>query len=303
MVKLVFFCPVRSTNPLLKDFPDGSMAWNYPMLVPLRFGEWHRVAQLEVAPPGPYNASWTYGGAAGGIGKMCAVWGQDMLFMGLFMYSFGWGMNTWCLSWFDLFFCHSFVVIDWWHSWLFDCLFGCTVSTLLINGEIPAGLSSIQPETGMMQYNVHPCSSNWRCGTQKAPKLIPSCFVMESCGGSTFFQSKRSFSNTGPNQRWHRSLSVSLRTQHCCVSSGSERGSSSASYADAEFDAGSGNRWAVYQCALGRTGGRNLQEIWSNALNQRKTGYIKLNFTLNESYKISVCFINQSPSASFSWHG
>jgi len=45
-----------------QDFPDGSMAWNYPLLVALRFAEWPRLASLEREAPEPWGAKWVYGG-------------------------------------------------------------------------------------------------------------------------------------------------------------------------------------------------------------------------------------------------
>eukprot|EP00435_Cladocopium_sp_Y103_P001242 s639_g1.t1 len=53
---------VFTRAPGQSDFPDGSMAWNYPLLVALRFGEWRRVASLEREPPEPWGAKWVYGG-------------------------------------------------------------------------------------------------------------------------------------------------------------------------------------------------------------------------------------------------
>uniref|UniRef100_A0A7S0A0H6 Tetratricopeptide repeat protein 38 n=1 Tax=Pyrodinium bahamense TaxID=73915 RepID=A0A7S0A0H6_9DINO len=43
------------------DGPNGQMAWGYPMVVALRFGDWSRVAELDVAPPGNFSAAWPYG--------------------------------------------------------------------------------------------------------------------------------------------------------------------------------------------------------------------------------------------------
>lgn len=47
--------------PAQADYPDGSMAWNYPMLVALRFGDWATVAQLEKVPPHGFARQWLYG--------------------------------------------------------------------------------------------------------------------------------------------------------------------------------------------------------------------------------------------------
>jgi len=38
------------------------MAWNYPLLVALRFGDWHQVWQLQREAPQPYGSKWLYGG-------------------------------------------------------------------------------------------------------------------------------------------------------------------------------------------------------------------------------------------------
>jgi len=48
-------------NPALVDFPDGSVAWNHPMVVALRFGDWATVRQLDVLPPGNFSVQWPYG--------------------------------------------------------------------------------------------------------------------------------------------------------------------------------------------------------------------------------------------------
>ncbi|CAE7248458.1 unnamed protein product [Symbiodinium microadriaticum] len=44
------------------DFPDGSMAWNYPMMVALRFGDFDLVEGLEKAIPAGFASKWIYGG-------------------------------------------------------------------------------------------------------------------------------------------------------------------------------------------------------------------------------------------------
>lgn len=53
---------VFARAPGQSDFPDGSMAWNYPLLVALRFAEWPRLASLEREAPEPWGAKWVYGG-------------------------------------------------------------------------------------------------------------------------------------------------------------------------------------------------------------------------------------------------
>jgi len=53
---------VFETAPAQSDFPDGSMAWNYPLLVALRFGDWQQVWQLQREAPQPYGSKWLYGG-------------------------------------------------------------------------------------------------------------------------------------------------------------------------------------------------------------------------------------------------
>eukprot|EP00931_Biecheleriopsis_adriatica_P020474 TRINITY_DN13673_c0_g1_i1.p1 TRINITY_DN13673_c0_g1~~TRINITY_DN13673_c0_g1_i1.p1 ORF type:complete len:584 (-),score=132.65 TRINITY_DN13673_c0_g1_i1:102-1853(-) len=43
------------------DGPDGSMAWSYPMVVALRFGDWDGVAGLDSMPPSNFSTQWPYG--------------------------------------------------------------------------------------------------------------------------------------------------------------------------------------------------------------------------------------------------
>lgn len=43
------------------DGPDGSLAWSYPMLVSVRFGDWNLVEKQDVAPPGNFSTQWPYG--------------------------------------------------------------------------------------------------------------------------------------------------------------------------------------------------------------------------------------------------
>ena len=50
---------IFETFPAQPDFPDGRMAWNYPMLVALRFGDWKDVAELAREPPEGFD--WVYG--------------------------------------------------------------------------------------------------------------------------------------------------------------------------------------------------------------------------------------------------
>jgi len=52
---------IFASAPARRDGPDGTQAWAYPMLVALRFGDWSRVRQLDVAPPGNFSMQWPYG--------------------------------------------------------------------------------------------------------------------------------------------------------------------------------------------------------------------------------------------------
>lgn len=47
--------------PGRRDGPDGSMAWSYPMMVSLRFGDWAQVGELDRTPPGDFSDKWPYG--------------------------------------------------------------------------------------------------------------------------------------------------------------------------------------------------------------------------------------------------
>ena len=47
--------------PDQRDYPDGSKAWNYPMLVAIRFGDWEKVGQLKLKPPEGFASKWIYG--------------------------------------------------------------------------------------------------------------------------------------------------------------------------------------------------------------------------------------------------
>jgi len=52
---------IYTKYPSMPDSPDGSMAWNHPMVVPLRFGDWDNVRQLDSPPPGNFSVQWPYG--------------------------------------------------------------------------------------------------------------------------------------------------------------------------------------------------------------------------------------------------
>eukprot|EP01063_Lacrimia_lanifica_P010085 TRINITY_DN16853_c0_g1_i1.p1 TRINITY_DN16853_c0_g1~~TRINITY_DN16853_c0_g1_i1.p1 ORF type:complete len:579 (+),score=207.99 TRINITY_DN16853_c0_g1_i1:65-1801(+) len=50
-----------AADPGRPDGPNGAVAWGYPMLVALRFGDWADVQRLDVAPPGNFSGAWPYG--------------------------------------------------------------------------------------------------------------------------------------------------------------------------------------------------------------------------------------------------
>jgi tetratricopeptide (TPR) repeat protein len=52
---------IFAAAPSRPDGPDGSTAWNYPMIVAVRFGDWASVQQLDAVPPGDFANTWMYG--------------------------------------------------------------------------------------------------------------------------------------------------------------------------------------------------------------------------------------------------
>lgn len=52
---------IFAKQPEHRDAPDGHQAWAYPMLVAIRFGDWHIVHDLDVLPPGNFSHAWSYG--------------------------------------------------------------------------------------------------------------------------------------------------------------------------------------------------------------------------------------------------
>lgn len=52
---------IFAAAPSRPDGPDGSTAWNYPMIVAVRFGDWESVQKLDAVPPGDFANAWRYG--------------------------------------------------------------------------------------------------------------------------------------------------------------------------------------------------------------------------------------------------
>ncbi|CAK0789315.1 unnamed protein product [Prorocentrum cordatum] len=47
--------------PARPDGPNGRVAWSYPMIVAVRFGDWGRMVELDSLPPGNFSLQWPYG--------------------------------------------------------------------------------------------------------------------------------------------------------------------------------------------------------------------------------------------------
>jgi len=50
-----------SKYPSLQDGPSGSLAWSYPMMVAVRFGDWDHVKALDARPPQDFDQRWPFG--------------------------------------------------------------------------------------------------------------------------------------------------------------------------------------------------------------------------------------------------
>mmetsp|Transcript_123757 Transcript_123757/g.240804 ORF Transcript_123757/g.240804 Transcript_123757/m.240804 type:complete len:602 (-) Transcript_123757:272-2077(-) len=48
-------------TPSLQDDPSASLAWSYPMMVAVRFGDWDHVPALDARPPEDFAQRWPFG--------------------------------------------------------------------------------------------------------------------------------------------------------------------------------------------------------------------------------------------------